>query len=403
MGICICEVMGRAPPPPQQRVEPTPWGSLFAAMSSSASDTFSSSPASGSASGSASSASPPDDFFRLEEINVDAVPVEERPDYVLRAELQRAIALLCFTPHASRYVQPHVPRLFLEAMMPARLFKKLKSKVTVLMRAVNTRLGVPRRTAAEARDDTTPSRYVGSFGTVYRHLQIRAPTAEDRVEPPEGAPKEQREKWEAWKLLEQHPPEELPIPPQNATEHVKAAFALNKAIRQMAFHHALVLAYADSCPEVKRARSKTVVDTMPVLLSMHSKNEYLRFIVCDPFADMVGASVVSTWGAQIVGVHAPTFDVGEHVTIDDEMRPGQFLRRVRAPAGDAFDTSVEPIVETDGGLYAIEFALCRAPGEGVVVRKRPAEVLGIARFFEKRGIPRVRYLWCFVVPVQTIP
>ena len=98
---------------------------------------------------------------------MDAVPVEERPDYVLRAELQRAIAVLRFTPHAGRYVQPHVPRLFLEAMMPARLFKKLKSKDTVLMRAVDTRLGVPRRTAAEARDDTTPSRYVGSFGTVY--------------------------------------------------------------------------------------------------------------------------------------------------------------------------------------------------------------------------------------------
>ena len=181
MGIRICEVMGRAPPPPR----------------SSASDTFSPSPASGSASGSASSASPSDDFFDMEEINVDAVPVEERPHYVLRAELQRAITLLCFTPHTGRYVQPRVPRLFLEAMMPARLFKKLKSKDTVLMRAVNTRLGVPRRTAAEARDDTTPSRYVGSFGTVYRHLQIRAPTAEDQVEPPEGAPKEQREKWKA--------------------------------------------------------------------------------------------------------------------------------------------------------------------------------------------------------------
>ena len=109
------------------------------------------------------------------------------------------------------------------------------------MRAVNTRLGVPRRTATEARDDTTPGRYVGSFGTVYRHLQIRAPTAENQVEPPEGAPKEHREKWEAWKLLEQHPPKELPIPPQNAIEHVKAAFALNKAMRQMAFHYALAL------------------------------------------------------------------------------------------------------------------------------------------------------------------
>ena len=322
---------------------------------------------------------------------------------MLPAELQRAIALLCFNPNAGRYVQPHVPHLFLEAMMPARLFKKLKSKDTVLMRAVNTRLGVPRRTAAEARDDTTPSRYIGSFGTVYRHLQIRAPAAQDRVQPPKGAPKEQREKWEARKLPEQHPPNELPIQPQNATEHVKTAFALNKAIRQMAFHHALVLAYVDSCPDVKRARSKTVVNTMPVLLSMHSKNEYLRFIVCDPFADMVGACVVSTSGAQIVGVHAPTFDVGQHVTIDDEMRPGQLLRRVRAPDGDAFDTSVEPIVETDGGLYAIEFARCRAPPEGVVVRKRPAEVLGMARFLEKRGIPRVRYFWCFVVPVQTIP
>ena len=171
----------------------------------------------------------------------------------------------------------------------------------------------------------------------------------------------------------------------------------------MAFRHAVVLAYADSCPEVKRARTKTVVDTMPVLLSLHSKIEYLRFIACDPFANMVAAPVVSTLGAQIVGVHAPTFDVGEHVTIDDEMRPRQFLRRVAAPAGDAFDTLVEPIVETDGGLYAIEFALCGAPPEGVVVRKRPAKVLGIARFFEKRGIPRGTYLWCFVVPVQTIP
>ena len=85
-----------------------------------------------------------------------------------------------------------------------------------------------------------------------------------------------------------------------------------------------------------------------------------------------------------MGVHAPTLDVGEHVTIDDQMRPGQFLRRVTALAGDAFDTSVEPIVETDGGLYAIEFALCRAPLEGVVVRKRPAEVLGIARSLKRQ-------------------
>ena len=316
---------------------------LFAAMShSSASDMFSPSPANGSASASASCASPLDDFFDMEEINVDIVPVEERADYVLRTELQRAMALLCLSPQAGRYVQPHLPRLFLEAMMPGRFFKKLKSKDTVLMRAVNTLLHVPRCTAAEARDNTTPSRYVGSFGTVYGHLQIRAPTAEDKVEPADGAPKEQREKWEAWKLLEQHPPEELPISPQNAMEYVKAAFALNKAIRQMALHHVVVLAYADSCPEVKRARSKTVVDTMPVLLSMHSKNECFRFIVCDPFAVMVGASVVGTSGAQIVGVHAPTFDVGEHVAIHDEMTPGNFLRRVAAPAGDAFDTSLEP-------------------------------------------------------------
>ena len=62
---------------------------------------------------------------------MDAVPVEERPDYVLRAELQRAIALLCFIPHVGRYLQPHVPRLFLEAMLPVRLSKKLKSKDTV--------------------------------------------------------------------------------------------------------------------------------------------------------------------------------------------------------------------------------------------------------------------------------
>ena len=111
-----------------------------------------------------------------------------------------------------------------------------------------------------------------------------------------------------------------------------------------------------------------------------------------------------------MGVHAPTFHVGEHVTIDDKMTPGQFLRHVSAPAGDAFDTSIEPIVETDGGLYAIKFALCHAPPEGVVVRKRPAEVLGIARFFDKRGIPgafSLSFVWCFcgafVVPVQTIP
>ena len=77
MGICICEVMGRAPPP-KKKAEPTPWGSLFAAMSSSASDTFSLSAA--SAIGSANSASPPIDFPDMEEINVDAVPVEERPD-----------------------------------------------------------------------------------------------------------------------------------------------------------------------------------------------------------------------------------------------------------------------------------------------------------------------------------
>ena len=85
---------------------------------------------------------------------MDAMPVEECPDYVLRAELQRAIALLCFTPDASRYLQPLVPRLFLEAMMLARLFKKLKSEDTVLMRALNTRLGS--RAALPPRQGMTP-------------------------------------------------------------------------------------------------------------------------------------------------------------------------------------------------------------------------------------------------------
>ena len=60
-----------------------------------------------------------------------------------------------------------------------------------------------------------------------------------------GPPRGRGKTWEAWKLVEHLPLEELPIPPQNATEHVKAAFALDKAIRQMAFQHALVLAYAD--------------------------------------------------------------------------------------------------------------------------------------------------------------
>ena len=104
------------------------------------------------------------------------------------------------------------------------------------------------------------------------------------------------------------------------------------------------------------------------------------------------------WSVQIVGVHAPTFAVGEHVTIDDQMRPGHFLRCVTAPAGDAFDTSIEPIVEAEGGLYAIVFAFSRAPLEGLAVRKRPAEVLGIARFFDKRGIARAFSLsFCLVL------
>ena len=34
--------------------------------------------------------------------------------------------------------------------------------------------------------------------------------------------------------------------------------------------------------------------------------------------------------------------IGHHVTIGDEMRPGQFLHRISAPAGDAFDDSIEP-------------------------------------------------------------
>ena len=33
---------------------------------------------------------------------------------------------------------------------------------------------------------------------------------------------------------------------------------------------------------------------------------------------------------------------GHHVTIGDEIRLGQFLHRISAPAGDAFDTSIEP-------------------------------------------------------------
>ena len=33
---------------------------------------------------------------------------------------------------------------------------------------------------------------------------------------------------------------------------------------------------------------------------------------------------------------------GHHVTIGDEIRPGQFLHRFSAPAGDALDTSIEP-------------------------------------------------------------
>ena len=49
--------------------------------------------------------------------------------------------------------------------------------------------------------------------------------------------------------------------------------------------------------EHQASKKKNPTSRMPVLLSMHLKNEYLRFIVCDPFADMVGASVVSTSGA----------------------------------------------------------------------------------------------------------
>ena len=104
-GTCFCKIMGRAPPLPPGvarkvvKISRTNPLILFAAMShSSATDTFSPSPASGRTSASASSASGPDDFFDMEEINVDGVPVEERPDYVLRAELPRAITLLCFTP-----------------------------------------------------------------------------------------------------------------------------------------------------------------------------------------------------------------------------------------------------------------------------------------------------------------
>ena len=65
---------------------------------------------------------------------------------------------------------------------------------------------------------------------------------------------------------------------------------------------------------------------------------------------------------------------------------------------NAFDIAVEPIVEMDGGMYAIEFALCRAPPEGVVLRKRPAEVLGIAWFFQPKGIPMV-FLGRSYVPI----
>ena len=94
----------------------------------------------------------------------------------------------------------------------------------------------------------------------------------------------------------------------------------------------------------------------------------------------------------------PPRSMWAHVTLDDEMRPRQLLRRVIASAGDAFDTSIGPIVETDRGLYAIEFALCRTPPEGIVVRKRPAAVLGIAQFFNKRGIVRAFSLsFCLVL------
>ena len=77
-----------------------------------------------------------------------------------------------------------------------------------------------------------------------------------------------------------------------------------------------------------------MVDTMTVLLSVHLKNEYVLNIVCEPPAGMGGTPVVGTPSVQIVGLQVPTFDVGEHMTIDDEMRPAQFSRRNTPPAGN---------------------------------------------------------------------
>ena len=78
-----------------------------------------------------------------------------------------------------------------------------------------------------------------------------------------------------------------------------------------------------------------------------------------------------------MAVHEPMFQRGEQVTIDDQMRAGQFLRRITKPAGEAFGAAVEPLAETHGDLYAIEFVLCHVPRDEVVVCKRPA-VLGIS-------------------------
>ena len=90
-----------------------------------------------------------------------------------------------------------------------------------------SRLQAPHRTAAMAKDATTHSRCVASFGTIHQHLQIRAPSDEGRWEPAYGASKEEKDKWEGCALREQHPSDESPIPPQNAIEDIKAGFALD--------------------------------------------------------------------------------------------------------------------------------------------------------------------------------
>ena len=129
------------------------------------------------------SASPENDpFFECDELDLENVPVEERPDFVLRANLQRAIAHLCFRSHLGRYVLPHVPRQFLQSILPRRLVGQLKAKDTAMMRQVNKLLNIPKKTAYEARDYTEPSRYVGSFGTMYRHITIIAPSADAKVD-----------------------------------------------------------------------------------------------------------------------------------------------------------------------------------------------------------------------------